>query len=787
MSSELKLTDYATGLTQAEAEKMLKRYGPNEVIDERKNAFVLLLEKFWGPVPWVLSAAIVASVLQERMTDAFIIFFLLVFCVLVDFIQDYGFRETVRSLHRKLQDRVFVFRDGAWIKTPHRDLVSGDLVRLKTGSVVPADALVIEGTARVNESILTGDVREIIKHAKENIYSGSVITRGWVSAIVGSTGKRMLYYKTIAELTSSREASLLDEIAAKIEKWSIFTASFVLLVVAITSWIRGISLFDILPLLLVLLLGAIPVALSAFFSLSMGITARRLAHNCALVTRLDAPNDAACMDILLLNKTGTLTVNRPVIARIIPADHFTDEDVIQYGTIISDEVNANPIDNAFFNKADEMGFIPLRLSPTIFLPFNPQTRRAKATIVTDEMEYRLSKGAFESVARECGMGRNELESWRGRVENLAREGLRTVAVAKSDFTGKMEIVGLACMQDAVHADTKEQVRKLIAQGIALKLVTGETLTIARKMARSIGLGDNIVDVTELVKSDNWVELLEKCDGVAHVFPEDRVWMVKALQERGHIIGITGDAVTDAPALRQADVGIAINSATSFAKNAASVVLTKDGLGGIVNAINGGRNVFECLNAWILSKTGGITFKTGFIILSFFVLGDYVITATAALLLMFLSDYVKLALATDHESTPSHPDHWNLKKQVFTGIFFGLLLIAEASGLLYFGWDYFNLNDSSSVKNTFYFLLMLFFTVFSVFSVRERGLFWRSSMPGLPLFLVFISTLFLGLSIPFSGLPGFAAIPLNHILAIMVYTFVVTFFVNDVIKHLIVRE
>ncbi|WAW10143.1 HAD-IC family P-type ATPase [Oxalobacter vibrioformis] len=786
MSTELKLTDYATGLTQAEAEKMLKEFGPNEVVEEKKNVFELLLEKFWGPIPWVLGTVIIISVFQERMADTLIIFGLLIFCALVDFLRDYSIRRTVKTLHGQLQDLVSVLRDSKWVKKPYRDLVSGDVIRLKTGSVVPADVLVIEGLARVNESILTGDVREVIKHPKENIYSGSVITRGWVSAVVGSTGKRMLYHKTIEELISAKKVSLLDEIAVKLEKWPMFTSFFILTIAVIVSWIRGISLFEILPLMLVLLLGSVPLALSAVFSLSMAITSRRLAGSCALVTRLDAPNDAACMDILLLNKTGTLTVNHPNIVRIIPAGAFTDYDVIQYGAMTSDEVNENPIDDAFFKRASEMDLMPLSITPTTFLPFNPQTRKAKATIVTDDVQYRLSKGSFEAVARDCGMGPEELERWRRIVANFARDGFRTIAVAKSDFTGKMELVGLAGLEDVTRTDTAEQISKLVALGIRLKLITGEALPIAQRVARAIGLGSNIIDVTALVKSDNWVELLETCDGVANVYPEDKIWMIKALQERRHIIGFTGDAVTDAPALRQADVGIAIKSATNFAKSAASIVLTRDGLGGIVSAVNGGRNVFECLNAWILSKMGGITFKTGFIILSFLILGDYIITAAATLILMFLSDYVKTALATDHENAPPHPDHWHIRKQAFTGVFMGLILIGEAGGLLYFGWDYFNLDASDGTLNTFSFLLMLFFTVFFVFSVRERGFFWRSR-PSWPLFLVFLITLSFGLVISIAGLLGFTAISLNHALLIMAYTFVVTFFINDFIKYLIARE
>ena len=780
-------TNPVKGLNQSEVESNLKEFGYNEVLENKSNVLLKFLSRFWGLTAWMLELIIILSWVLHKHLDAYIVLGLLLFNAIVGFVQEYNAANAVEALRKKLQINVKLLRDGAWKTLPARELVPGDIIRIRIGDFVPADVKINQGEISIDQSALTGESLEIEKKSGEIIYSGSIVTKGEATGMVTLTGANTKFGKTIELVKIAKPKSHIDVIISKVVKWLLLIVGVLLLIALIVAFLKGINILEILPLMLVLLLGAIPVALTAMFTVCMALGSKELVKQGVLVTRLNAPDDAASMDILYVDKTGTLTMNKLSVAKLQAAKDYKEDDMLLFGALASQEANHDSIDMAFINAAKQKNILNNSFVQTSFVPFDPQNRKTEATIKKENEEFNVMKGAFNVIAQVCGLDEKSIADWEVKVNEFGKEGFRTLAVAKANINDRPQFVGLVALHDPPREDSKQLINEIKNLGISIKMLTGDALPIAIEIAKAVDIGDTIIKASELKNADkNIVELLEKNNGVAEVYPKDKYDIVKAFQAKGHIVGMTGDGVNDAPALKQAEVGIAVSSATDVAKGAASIVLTEEGLSNIISPIKVGRMMFERINTWILNKIARTILKTCFVVIAFLILGKFVMTATAMLLMIFMTDFVKISLSTDNVKWSGKPAKWNINGLAKIGIVIGLLMTIESFGLLYIGLNYFNLNADNEALNTFCFQLLLFFALFSIFVVREKNHFWHSA-PSKILLLLLIADMVLGILLTTFGLLGFEAIPLTQTLVIFIFTAVCSFIINDFIKFFLFKK
>jgi len=427
-----------------------------------------------------------------------------------------------------------------------------------------------------------------------------------------------------------------------------------------------------------------------------------------------------------------------------------------------------------------------------FIPFDPKTRRTEATVQKDKREFRVMKGAVNIIAQTCGLDESAIKELEERMDGFAKKGYRTLAVAKTDEQqNQPRLVGLAALYDMPRPDSKKLIEELKELGISVKMLTGDALPIAIETAKEVGLEGNIIKVSDLrglVKENpaRAAEVSEKSDGFAEIYPEDKYTIVKNLQAQRHVVGMTGDGVNDAPSLRQAEVGIAVSNATDVAKGAASVVLTNEGLTSIVDLVKTGRMVYERITTWTLNKIIRTLQKAAFIVISFLITGKYIVSAFAVILIVFMTDFVKLSLSTDNVRWSKEPDIWNVTGLVKVAVMLGLLMIAESFGLLYIGFEYFGLTVDDPALQTFTFQILFYSAVFSIFNVRERGHFWNS-MPSKTLLMAMTLDVMVATMISTVGLPDLKTVPLTVTLSVIVYSFIFSLILNDHVKFFLVKK
>lgn len=779
--------DPTKGLSKSEVEINYKEYGYNEVSESKRNVFLKFLSKFWGLTAWMLELIIILSWFLHKQSDAYVVFGLLMFNAILAFVQENSADDAVEALRKKLQINVKIVRDGLWETVAARELVPGDIIRIRIGDFVPADVKISNGAISINQSALTGESLEIEKTFGDVIYSGSIVSKGEATGMVILTGANTKFGKTIELVKIAKPKSHIDEIVSQVVKWLLLIVVILLVIALVAAYLRGINLVEILPLLLTLLLGAIPVALTAMFTVCMALGSKELVKQGVLVTRLNAPDDAASMDILCVDKTGTLTMNKLSVAKFQAAKAYTEDDLLLFGALASQEANHDSIDMAFINAAKQKNLLNDTFIQKSFIPFDPQNRRTEATIKRGNEEFNVMKGSFASIAHLCGLDEKTNAGWEVKIDEYGKEGFRTLAIAKADINTKAQFVGLVALHDPPRDDSKKLIDELKGLGISIKMLTGDALPIAVNIAKSVDIGDKIIKASELkVVGKRYIDLLANNNGVAEVYPKDKYDIVKAFQEKGHIVGMTGDGVNDAPALKQAEVGVAINSATDVAKSAASIVLTEAGLVNILGPIKVGRMMFERINTWILNKISRTILKTCFIVISFLLLGKFVMTATALLIMIFMTDFVKISLSTDNVTGSQSPAKWDINGLAKVGIVIGLLMTLEAFGILYIGLNYFKLRSDTKALNTFCFEILLFFAIFSIFIVREKNHFW-CTMPSKTLLYLLITDMIFGIILSTFGLLGFTAIPLTQTLVVLVYTAVGSFIINDFIKIFLFKK
>lgn len=670
-------------------------------------------------------------------------------------------------------------------------MVPGDIVRVRSGDIIPADIKLLTGALSVDQSALTGESKDVDKASGDVLSSGSVVRRGEGNGVVMLTGSSTYFGRTTELVQQARPKLHIEAVVTTVVRWLFVIVGALLVVVITLSLIRGEPLLEMVPLVLVLLMSAVPVALPVMFTVSMAVGSKELARRGVLVTRLSAAEDAATMDVLCVDKTGTITMNQLSVTGVIPLENATEADVLRAGALASQEANQDPIDLAFLAAAKERHIFGglSAVTPVSFAPFDAKNRRTEAVVEQDEQRLRVMKGAVRTVAEACGLQPPAIEALEARVSESAQKGYRTLAVARGSETGVPALVGLVLLYDPPRPDARQLIDTLHSLGVPVKMLTGDALAVASEIARGVGL-PNIRRVGDLkaavVQAESEaLDVLAGADGFAEVYPEDKYIVVQQLQAAGHVTGMTGDGVNDAPALRQAEVGIAVSTATDVAKGAASVVLTEPGLTNIVALVEQGRTIYQRILTWIINKISRTILKAAFVAVAFVVTGKFVVSAFAMLLLVFMTDFAKIALATDHVRPSRKPETWNIGGFIVVSVVLGIAMLAEALLLLWIAWSNFGLATNNNALYTFSFLMLLYFAVFSVVSARERRAFW-STMPSKALMAALILDPLVGTILTRVGLPGLMPLPWSQTLSILFYAMVACLVVNDAIKVIMIK-
>ncbi len=768
----------ANGLSDEEVKQRQSTYGLNEVLEKQQSKLFLFLKNFWGLTAIMLELTIIISFLLAKFMDAYLISGLMLFNALVGFFQENKASKTVETLKKSLQVIVRVLRNGKWGKINGNQLVPGDIIRIRTGDFVTADAKIIDGNVQADQSALTGESLLVSKKESDILFSGSVIKNGECNAVVTATSTNTFFGKTAQLVQTAKHKLHMEEVVASVVKILFLIVVIFVGITTLVSLMRGESFLSILPLLLILLVSAVPVALPAMFTVSMAKGAKQLADKGILVSRLSATEDAATLTTLCIDKTGTITQNKLTIKEIVPAENYKTEDVLLYGTLASVEANNDPIDLAFFQKTSEEKISVTLYKQISFTPFSAEIKRTEAVIQKDNIKFKVMKGTYNTIKGLCKLDNINLDQI---VKGWAEKGFRTIAVA-AESNGKTQLVGIAAMFDPPLPDSAQMINEIKNLGVKVKMLTGDALPIAKEIARQVGVGEDIESVSLLHNSKSQDEshsVIFNHSGFAEVLPEDKYTIVKNLQQHNEITGMTGDGVNDAPALKQAEVGIAVHSATDVAKQAASVILLKSGLESIINLISVGRTTHHRISNWVISKISKTLFTVLFVCASYLITGQFVVSPFDMVMLLFIIDFVSLALSTDNVSWSNKPETWNTKPMIKKGFVLGILLIVEAMMWLFAAKEFFRLTDINQLQS-FGFAVLFFASVFNLIIIRTDGYFYKQQI-GNVLLWVLVADILLVLFLLTIGLIGFTSIPIIVTISTLFYFAFCSFVINDLVK------
>jgi H+-transporting ATPase len=763
------------GLTTAEAQDRLRQFGPNRVPEERRRPLPALLRKFWAPVPWMLEATIILEILVHKRDEAIIIGSLLIFNAVLSFVQEDQANRALTLLRNRLSVRARVMRDGHWQLIPADLLVPGDIVHLRLGDLTPADIRLLDGVVQADESELTGESLPKEKSASAIVYAGSRLKRGEGTGEVTATGKETYFGRTAELVKTAKTASHLQAVILTIVKYLVIFDAVLVVALLVFAWLTHLPWSEVLPFALILLVASVPVALPATFTVATALGALEMSHNAVLVTRLSAVEEAAAMDVLCTDKTGTITQNRLAVAQVIPKGDGNSEEVLRMAALASDAATQDAIDLAIFAAAQEkkvLSDVPQRIQ---FIPFDPSTKRSEAIYNQRGGKLRVVKGAPDALSQ---MARAD-DSLAGEVERLAARGARVLAVA-AGTDGALEISGLIGLEDPIREDSKALIENLKKLGVRVIMVTGDGAATARAVSSQVGIGDRVGSAANL--HDGAAEAAEHYDAFAAVFPEDKFRLVEALQREGHVVGMTGDGVNDAPALKQAEAGIAVSGATDVAKAAASIVITESGLIGVLRAVETGRRIYQRMLTYTLNKIIK-TLEIGiFLSVGVMLTGTFIITPLLVVLLLFTNDFVTMSIATDRVSFSPRPDRWDIRTLMFTaGVLAGLVLVLSFA--VYFaGRDILHLPLAQ--LQTLVFLMLVFTGQGNVYLVRERNRLWHS-VPGRWLIL---SSLVDVLVVSLMATLGILMAPLSwHLVASLLIIVLIFLFLIDGLKIRVFRR
>ena len=692
-----KLDSSPDGLSQAEAQKRLTKYGPNEIAEKKTNPFLKFLTYFWGPIPWMIEGAVILSGIVRHWLDFFIILVLLCSNAVVGFWEEHQAGNAIAALKAKLAIKARVKRDGKWAAPAAREVVPGDVIRLRLGDIVPADARLLAGDpVEVDQSALTGESLPATRKPGEAVFSGSIIRQGEIDAMVYATGANTYFGKTAQLVQEAHTVSHFQRAVLKIGDYLIILAVALVAVIISVALFRGDPVLTTLQFALVLLVAAIPVAMPTVLSVTMAVGARLLAKKEAIVTRLPAIEELAGVDVLCSDKTGTLTQNKLTLGDPFSLNGIPGDQVILWAALASRAEDKDTIDLAVIGgvKNDQVlkGYQVVH-----FQPFDPVHKRTEATVKGgDGKQFFVAKGAPQVILQMSTNAGEVKPAVEKAVNEFAGRGFRSLGVARADQEGKWQFVGVLPLFDPPREQAKATIASARQMGVNVKMVTGDQMAIAQETARQLGMGTNIVDASALGdmkhhETAQSAEAIEKADGFAQVFPEHKFYIVDVLQKAGHIVGMTGDGVNDAPALKKADCGISVSGATDAARAAASIVLLASGLSVIIDAIKESRRIFQRMNSYAIYRIAETLRVLFFMTLAILVFNFYPLTAVMIVMLALLNDGAILSIAYDNVHYKDKPEAWNMRLVLGISTVLGVIGVVAAFGLFYLGERVFHLD------------------------------------------------------------------------------------------------
>ncbi len=842
-------TDPATGLSTAEAHARQEKYGLNKIETKEKTWWQRLLARFWGPIPWMIEIAAILSASVQRWEDFVIIMIMLLVNAFVDFYQESKALNAIEVLKSKLALKTLVKRDGKWQKLDAAELVPGDIIKLGIGNIVPADVVLIgEGDfLQIDQSALTGESLPVNKKPGEEAFANTVVKQGEMLAMVKATGIHTKFGQTVGLVAKAEMVgrSHFKQMVIKVGDFLILLTLVVIVILVLLGISRHESEVDLLIYALVLTISAIPVAMPAVLTVTMAIGATVLARKQAIVSRLDAIEELAGMDVLCSDKTGTLTQNRMSLAPPHVHEPFKEDDLFLYAALASREENHDPIEEPIFAELDKRGLRTAlqKFEVTKFIPFNPVSKSSQAVLRADDgTEVIVVKGAPQVIIEMCHNHDFDKEAAYAHVEAFAEKGFRTLGVAvqrgdEKDFA----FVGLIPLFDPPREDSKAVIAQAKAQGIEVKMVTGDNIAVAKYIAQLLDIGDNIQDVRELKgqsteeylllarlitkalvktlqgdvpeaeiekKADTVVkqvrkelsniplpagtikrheseiiEQIEQANGFAQVYPEDKYFIVDELQKADHIVGMTGDGVNDAPALKKADAGIAVSGATDAARAAADIVLTAPGLGVILEAIKQARITFERMQSYTIFRIAETIRIIFFMGLAIGVFQFYPVTALMIIVLALLNDIPILAIAYDNTKIREKPIRWDMHEVLVMAGWLGAAGVISSFTLFWLVMVYMKL-PIDFVQSVFFAKLVIAGHG-TIYNTRIDDWFFKRPYPSWILFTSTFSSRVVGTII---AVYGFGLMtPIGWGWALGMWAYALSWFVfNDAVKMAVLR-
>ncbi len=715
----------------------------------------------------MIEVALILSALVKHWADLYIIFVLLLVNGVVGFWQEHRAENAIEVLKKHLALKARVLRDGEWRTLQARFLVPGDVVRVRIGDIVPADIEILDGKSEFDESALTGESLPVEKKAGDTIYSGSICRRGEIVGVVKATGEKTYFGKTAKLVEEVREGSRFQKVILKIGNYLIVLAIAVILVVILVSISRNESILEMLRFSLVLMVAAIPAALPAVMSVTMAVGALNLAKREAIVRKLVAIEELAGVDILCSDKTGTLTENKLTAGDPVTFE-FSKKDVFLLAALASESGNA--IDDAVLIRADEKKLKEYRVVE--FIPWDPVRKRSEAAVEKDGRTFRVTKGAPQVISEITG------EDLSDYVDELAEKGYRAIAVAVTVNHGdKWKTAGIIPLYDPPRADSAETIKLARDMGVEVKMVTGDHIAIAIEVAKLLNMSTNILSAKELMKLKyaDVARVVEDVSGFAEVFPEHKYVIVDALQKHGHTVAMTGDGINDAPALKKADVGIAVAGATDAAKSAADIVFTSPGISVIIDAIKESRRIFQRMQSYAIYRIAETIRLLFFIALSILVFNFYPVTATMIILLALLNDIPILSIAYDNVVFSRRPEKWNLESLLAVATVLGITGLISSFTLYFIAVS---MSVDHETLKTFMFLKLAVAGHLTIFVTRTRKHFW-SVKPGRLLFWSAVGT---KIAATIFAVMGVLMAPVSVEYAGLIWTYcLVWFLISDYVK------
>jgi H+-transporting ATPase len=782
-----KLGSTPDGLSQAEAQKRLTQYGPNEIAEKKTNEFLKFLTYFWGPIPWMIEAAVILSGVVRHWLDFFIILLLLCSNAVVGFWEEHQAGNAIAALKAKLAINARAKRDGKWTTPKASELVPGDVIRLRLGDIVPADARLLAGDpVEVDQSALTGESLPVTCKPGGAVFSGSILRQGEIDAMVYATGTNTYFGKTAQLVQEAHTVSHFQRAVLKIGDYLIVLAVALVALILVVALFRGDKVLTTLEFCLVLLVAAIPVAMPTVLSVTMAVGARLLAKKEAIVTRLSAIEELAGVDVLCSDKTGTLTQNKLTLGDPFSVNNIPGDQVVLWAALASRAEDKDTIDLAVIGGVKDKNALK-GYQVLHFQPFDPVHKRTEATVKGgDGKQFFVAKGAPQ-VILEMSTNKDEVKPVVEKAVNeFAGRGFRSLGVARADEEGKWQFAGVLPLFDPPREQAKATIASARRMGVDVKMVTGDQIAIARETSRQLGLGTNILDAsglgyTKQQASTQTAESIEKADGFAQVFPEHKYFIVDVLQKRDHIVGMTGDGVNDAPALKKADCGIAVSGATDAARAAASIVLLAPGLSVIIDAVKESRRIFQRMNSYAMYRIAETLRVLLFMTLAILVFNFYPVTAVMIVMLALLNDGAILSIAYDNVHYKDKPEAWNMRLVLGISTVLGVIGVIAAFGLFYLGERVFHL-DRGHIQTLMYLKLSVAGHL-TIFLTRTRGPFW-SIRPARILWIAVLGTQTIATLIAVYGL---FMTPLGWKWAGFVWGYaLVWFLLNDRVKLLAYR-